>query len=367
MFGKQYWSGMAEGAVSTAGSGLIGSGINFLGGLADEFFEKRSLQRQVNAQKELTDYNFEKQMEFWNEQNKYNSPTAQMSRLREAGLNPAMLNGNAVNTQAGGLSSVGVPAPSGHRPNSIGAPQLGMLAQIAQSMAQTGFIDEETRLVTQKILSEILERDIKEIAKLLDIEEYEIRKMDKEALYEAYYGTGIDGGEIRIKDNPISTQIAEARQRIKESQSQEAYNIAVTATENKLRDLRAQRESLTNDEISSRISNIRLEHRKLSEDIDSMSRANAISSSYRVIGNFYGLETLEGLPPELIAKASEYYRDFLNGEFTYDSTIEAFQQIVNKYAEKDIHISTSISEAEDTAINVFGASSKKGYKISYSH
>lgn len=52
-------------------------------------------QHQANeANMELAQYQFEKNKEMWDLQNKYNSPEQQMERLRSAGLNPNLVYGN---------------------------------------------------------------------------------------------------------------------------------------------------------------------------------------------------------------------------------------------------------------------------------
>lgn len=50
---------------------------------------------------------YERQLQFWNMQNKYNSPSSQRGRLRSAGFNPSMALGEVASSQAAGeLSSV---------------------------------------------------------------------------------------------------------------------------------------------------------------------------------------------------------------------------------------------------------------------
>ena len=78
------WSGFGQ---SVAG-GAVNMGMNLLqgsiSGLVNNLFYRRNLDLQVQAQKELMDY-----------QNEYNSPKAQMSRLAAAGLNPNLVYGSS--------------------------------------------------------------------------------------------------------------------------------------------------------------------------------------------------------------------------------------------------------------------------------
>lgn len=70
-------------------------------GLISQAFYKRNLGLQAQTQKELIDY-----------QNEYNTPSAQMARLAEAGLNPNLVYGSQAPAGVSGNAS----APSGHSP-----------------------------------------------------------------------------------------------------------------------------------------------------------------------------------------------------------------------------------------------------------
>lgn len=48
---------------------------------------------QNRANKKLTQYSFNKNLDMWKMQNEYNAPKAQMQRLQEAGLNPNLMYG----------------------------------------------------------------------------------------------------------------------------------------------------------------------------------------------------------------------------------------------------------------------------------
>lgn len=55
--------------------------------------QRRNIQDQLSANKELAEYQYSRDLEQWHRANEYNSPTMQMARLREAGLNPNMVYG----------------------------------------------------------------------------------------------------------------------------------------------------------------------------------------------------------------------------------------------------------------------------------
>jgi hypothetical protein len=90
-------------------SALIMGGSSLLGGIGNLFGSKASDNRyaaqSLAAQRLANKHN----VKFWNMQNEYNHPSAQMSRLREAGLNPHMLYGQGV---SGATGAAGAIAPS---------------------------------------------------------------------------------------------------------------------------------------------------------------------------------------------------------------------------------------------------------------
>lgn len=68
-----------------------------------------------NAANIAADWNMSKKqnkrmIDFWNMQNAYNHPRAQMQRLQEAGLNPNLIYGDSVSGATGHADSVGTPS-----------------------------------------------------------------------------------------------------------------------------------------------------------------------------------------------------------------------------------------------------------------
>lgn len=75
---------------------LISGGIGLVGGLISH----GDVKEQYKYNKKLQDNAFAHNVEMWNRQNAYNTPSAQMERLQAAGLNPNLVygNGGATNT-----------------------------------------------------------------------------------------------------------------------------------------------------------------------------------------------------------------------------------------------------------------------------
>ena len=54
---------------------------------------RKNVKDQIKANRELAEYGWNKNLEMWNLQNEYNTPTMQMQRFKEAGLNPHLIYG----------------------------------------------------------------------------------------------------------------------------------------------------------------------------------------------------------------------------------------------------------------------------------
>lgn len=99
----------------------IGAIVGGLGSLAGSMIGANA-QRQANIQNmQLAKYQnnwqtaendkaYARSVEMWNLQNQYNSPTAQMSRLRQAGLNPNLVYGSGVTGNSAGSAPQYQPA-----------------------------------------------------------------------------------------------------------------------------------------------------------------------------------------------------------------------------------------------------------------
>ena len=76
------------------GGALIGAAGNLIGQGANAFASRRANKRMVD---------------FWNMQNEYNHPKAQMQRLQEAGLNPNLVYGEGTSGATGQADQIGRP------------------------------------------------------------------------------------------------------------------------------------------------------------------------------------------------------------------------------------------------------------------
>lgn len=96
--------------LSGLGSALTGIFGGFANNLIGAQISNIQGKQQFARQKKLMAYQNQMNVQNWNMQNRYNSPANQMKRLKDAGLNPALVYGNGATTQA-----TSVPAPSGQQ------------------------------------------------------------------------------------------------------------------------------------------------------------------------------------------------------------------------------------------------------------
>lgn len=115
------------------GSSLLSGASGIIGNM---------IQRKTN--KELAEYSYQKDVEMWNMANEYNSPSAQMARLKEAGLNPNLAFGSGnvagnTTTQTPKYQMPDVKYQPVQMPNVLG--MLGQYQDIQRNKAVTDNLD----------------------------------------------------------------------------------------------------------------------------------------------------------------------------------------------------------------------------------
>lgn len=139
------------------GSGAFGLANSALNIGASGQMNYRSYKRQqklMNQQHVLNEQSaqsaFDRSMQFWNQQNEYNSPSAMMRRYKDAGLNENLIYGNSSGNTAGGLPSApqastgGATSASGMSVGNIGNLVASMLSARNQ-LKQGKLIDAQAR------------------------------------------------------------------------------------------------------------------------------------------------------------------------------------------------------------------------------
>lgn len=191
----------------------ITAGVNALGSFFKSIGQKKREQRQQNYQKELLDYQNNLALSNWNKENEYNSPSAQMQRYTEAGLNP-----NLVYGQSNASGSIGEYQPPSVTPvtdnmeiigDSIGKVLPSYLDAESRVIAnQTGNYNRDKAEYEAKYAFETLTRRIEAENTRLETLRLESYLDSKEAMDEAY----VRGQSITDSDDR-TTRYSEVRRR----------------------------------------------------------------------------------------------------------------------------------------------------------
>lgn len=122
-------------------SAAISGGSGLLGNILDWFSNKATNKTNLKINQMNNEFN-EKMMErqlayntdMWNKQNEYNDPSAQVERLKRAGINPVMaMQGNPQNTAASAMG-VNPASASSAAPQQAWQPSMEGIAQGAQML-----------------------------------------------------------------------------------------------------------------------------------------------------------------------------------------------------------------------------------------
>lgn len=106
-----------------------------------------NLTRQANM--ELAEFGFQKNLDMWNRQNAYNHPSSQMERLKQAGLNPNLVYGNGVvGNSAGTMPQYQTPRVQYDAPAPVQIPQMISAYQdFRLKQAQTSNVEDQNEAI----------------------------------------------------------------------------------------------------------------------------------------------------------------------------------------------------------------------------
>lgn len=133
------------------------SGIGAIGNL---FTGGMSARKQYKYQSMLMDKQNQQQIDFWNMNNKYNTPLAQRARLEQAGYNPDLMvsgSGNMVQSQMPTAASPGS-APNVDYGSFSDNLRFAMQAQVMD--AQVSKIEQENKLLAEQALTQAQQREL---------------------------------------------------------------------------------------------------------------------------------------------------------------------------------------------------------------
>lgn len=140
---------------------LLGAGLNFLTDSQNSNkmaeMSKYNTDATIAAQKEMADKAYSRNLEQWNRENAYNSPTEQMLRLKRAGMNPMLLAGSGsigANSAARGQAaptynpSYNYQAAMTPKIDTMGL--MSSVQDLAMGKAQINKVKEETAILREE-------------------------------------------------------------------------------------------------------------------------------------------------------------------------------------------------------------------------
>lgn len=174
--------------------GLAAAGLSSLGGIASSFInsnsQRKQSQRNFNENMKLAEYQFDRNLDMWHLQNEYNTPSNQLQRLKDAGLNPYIAYGQV---SSGNASS----APSYTSPSYDVSP-----IQIGDSLGQfmniaSGLVDIQTKQQNLKYIQAQ--------------ERYIQAKYWNEVINSAYYNSRASraGLDVRLFNDTYSQRVSQ--------------------------------------------------------------------------------------------------------------------------------------------------------------
>lgn len=171
---------------STAGASGIDALSTFMAQLGDYNFGKASADYNFDLNKQMSDYQFAKNLEMWNLANEYNSPKAQMRRFEEAGLNPNLVYGQGTPGNAGTIPRYEAPR---REAVGIGPTRLPSAVESLQAYynlemqkKQMSMIDVNMELAKKRTLTEDANANLKTLMGV-----YQEGKNRMQSIYEGYY------------------------------------------------------------------------------------------------------------------------------------------------------------------------------------
>lgn len=133
-------------ALAMAGSAVAGG----ISGYAQSRINSRTARRNTDltnqANKDMAELAHQRDLEMWNRQNDYNNPSAQMQRMKNAGLNPHLMYGQGNVGNASSMPSYNAPSQDyNYLPPHNLAETLQQASNIALGTAQINNIEATTQ------------------------------------------------------------------------------------------------------------------------------------------------------------------------------------------------------------------------------
>ncbi|AXL14911.1 hypothetical protein [Microviridae sp.] len=191
--------------IATAAGGVVSD-------IANLFGRKKREKRQIGYQKEMADYKYQKDMEMWEKQQAYNLPSAQMKRLKDAGINPQNVFGGG---QVSGNVATSTPdyqatTPVAHAdkwsmPNALGIMQ--QYQNLRNTKQQTNNLSVQNGVIQQEKLLKIASTASKKAqTAYTNAQKDRFNKISEDVLKSAQYSAQIAEEELKHKKHITELQ-----------------------------------------------------------------------------------------------------------------------------------------------------------------
>jgi hypothetical protein len=166
----------------------ISAGSNILGDIISGLFQNRNVDKTNAANMQLADLTNQRNIENWNMMNEYNTPAAQMQRLKDAGLNPFSAASSVTGGNAASMAAYQAPKVDYNSRQSVAAATFAGLSQAIAQYQDIRHRQLENR--NEETKAEILQEDLE--AKTL--------KNEKEGFWRQYYENMASSGYQTLLD-----------------------------------------------------------------------------------------------------------------------------------------------------------------------
>lgn len=141
-------------------NGLAGTAVQAFQNASNRRFEQEEAQKQRDWNEAMSAKQNAWNLEQWNRENEYNTPAAQLQRMRDAGLNPLYygLDGNSAGASPTAAQPLGydrASIPNMDNPMAFGLDSALKLAQVSNVQADTERKQAETQVTSAKLPYEV--------------------------------------------------------------------------------------------------------------------------------------------------------------------------------------------------------------------
>jgi hypothetical protein len=175
-------------AAEAAAAATAAAGSNILGNVISGLFQNRNVDKTNAANMQLAELANQHNIENWNMMNAYNTPAAQMQRLKDAGLNPFSAAASVTGGNAAAMAAYQAPKVDYNSRQSVAAATFAGLSQAIAQYQDIRHRQLENR--NEETKAEILQEDL----------ETKTMKNEKEGFWRQYYQNMASSGYQSMLD-----------------------------------------------------------------------------------------------------------------------------------------------------------------------